>query len=362
MSPDPSTQTAGLDRAVAVRPGEQLDVAAVTAWLREQGLTLSRTPNVTQYAGGASNWTYRLEYPERDLILRRPPSGTKAKSAHDMNREYTVQKALQPFFPVVPNMVGLCRDASVIGSEFYVMDRIVGVIPRRNFPTNVSLTPAQTRQLCLHVFDKLIELHRVDYQAAGLDKLGKGKGYVKRQIEGWCDRWESARTWNVLPGRDVTAWLKAHTPQDVATCVIHNDYRLDNLVFDPHEPTRVIGVLDWEMATLGDPLMELGSALAYWIQADDDVVIRALRRQPSHLPGMLTRAEIVQYYSDKTGWKPDNWTFYEVYGLFRLAAIIQQIYYRYHHKQTRNPAFKYYWLHANYLIARAYRRIRASRS
>jgi aminoglycoside phosphotransferase (APT) family kinase protein len=350
-----------LDRAGAVRDGEELDSAAITAWLQAQGVELHGTPAVTQFSGGASNWTYRLQYANRDLILRRPPSGTKAKSAHDMNREYSVQKALKPVYPAVANMVGLCRDESVIGCEFYVMDRIEGLIPRKNMPPGVMLSAAQNRQLCLNVIDKLIELHRVDWQAAGLDKLGKGQGYAKRQIDGWCDRWEKARTWNVLPGRDVMRWLKANTPDDVATCVIHNDWRLDNIVFDANDPTRVIGVLDWEMATLGDPLMELGTTLAYWAEPSDDRFIRAMRRQPTHLPGMLTRREIVDYYCAQMNLAPKNWAFYEVYGLFRLAVILQQIYYRYHHKQTRNPAFKQFWLLANYLVWRSRRVIRAAR-
>ncbi|HEY9547739.1 MAG TPA: phosphotransferase family protein [Solimonas sp.] len=352
--------TPSIDRAGTVRTGEELNAAAVSAWLRAQGVVLDGEPDVTQFAGGASNWTYRLQYANRDLILRRPPSGTKAKSAHDMNREYSVQKALKPVYPAVANMVALCHDESVIGCEFYVMDRIAGLIPRRNMPAGVQLTAGQTRQLCFNVIDKLIELHRVDWKAAGLEKLGKGDGYAKRQIDGWCDRWDKARTWNVLPGRDVMRWLKANTPADVATCVIHNDWRLDNIVFDANDPTRVIGVLDWEMATLGDPLMELGTTLAYWAQADDDRFTLSTRRQPTHLPGMLTRREIVDYYCGKMNLTPNNWAFYEVYGLFRLAAIIQQIYFRYHHKQTRNPAFKRFWLLANYLIWRSRKLIKQS--
>jgi len=186
-------------------------------------------------------------------------------------------------------------------------------------------------------------------KGTNLAELGKGAGYCQRQIAGWSDRYEKARTWNVPAFTGVRAWLKANTPQDVATCVIHGDWRLDNVVLDPDDPTRIIGVLDWEMATLGDPLMDLGNALAYWVQADDGVLMRSTRRQPSHLPGMLTRQEVVARYLEKSGRKVDNWAFYEVYGLFRLAVIAQQIYYRYHHKQTRNPAFRHFWLLIHYL-------------
>ncbi|SER07719.1 Predicted kinase, aminoglycoside phosphotransferase (APT) family [Solimonas aquatica] len=346
------------DSAGTVRAGEELDAAAVTAWLRAQGIALQGQPRVTQYAGGASNWTYRLQYENRDLILRRPPAGTKARSAHDMKREFTVQQALRPVFPCVANMVALCSEPAVIGSEFYVMDRIAGMIPRKNLPPGVVLSPEQTRQLCLSMVDKLIELHQVDVQAAGLQHLGKGAGYVRRQVEGWCERWQRAATWNVLSGRRVMHWLRQNMPEDVASCVIHNDWRLDNLVFDAQQASRVIGVLDWEMATLGDPLMELGCVIAYWLQADDDRFILSMRRQPSHLPGMLRRREIVAYYLERTGLQPENWVFYEVFGLFRLAAIIQQIYYRYHHRQTRNPAFARFWLLSNYLVLRAARTIR----
>jgi len=342
------------------RPGEELDAAAVDAWLRPRVPGLCGTPRVTQYSGGASNWTYRLEYESHDLVLRRPPAGTRARSAHDMGREFRVQRALRPAYPYVPEMVAFCDDALVIGCDFYVMRRIPGIIPRARMPEAARLDAAGNRRLCLDVIDRLVELHRVDARAVGLEGLGKGAGYAHRQVEGWSDRYAKARTWNVPRFGRVIAWLRDHTPDDVATCVIHNDFRLDNVVLDPDDPTRVVGVLDWEMATLGDPLMDLGNSLAYWVQADDDFVVRSMRRQPTHLPGMLTRREVVDYYCDRMGMAPANWTFYEVYGLFRLAVIAQQIYYRYHHGQTRNPAFRRFWLMAHYLDWRCRRMIRAS--
>lgn len=350
--------SAQLDVGGRVREGEELNIGAIDAWLKNHIEGLSGDAEVTQYSGGASNWTYRLQYPGHDLILRRPPAGTKAKSAHDMGREYRVQKALAPTFPYVPEMLAFCEDESVIGCDFYVMRRIPGLIPRAHMPKGLDLSPEQTRELCLSVIDKLVALHQVDYCEAGLEQLGKGQGYCRRQVEGWCDRYSRAKTWNVPSYKKVMTWLRENTPEDVRTCVIHNDFRLDNVILDPQEPSRVIGILDWEMATLGDPLMDLGSALAYWVQADDDRMLRATRRQPTHLPGMLSRDEVVAYYCEKMGLQVDNWAFYEVFGLFRLAGIIQQIYYRYHHKQTRNPAFKNFWLLANYLYWRCRRIIR----
>lgn len=352
------SQATIIDQARNVRPGEELDAAAVTEWLRANGVDLVGQPEVTQFSGGASNWTYRLKYDNRDLILRRPPKGTKAKSAHDMVREYTVQRALKPAYPAVPAMVGLCTDKSIIGDDFYVMDRVEGIIPRRSLPRGLRLSEADVHRLCLNVLDKLIELHRVDYAAAGLAQLGKGNGYARRQVEGWTARFQKARTWNVSNFRYVTDWLHERIPGDVKTCVIHNDWRFDNVVLAPDDPTKVIGVLDWEMATLGDPLMELGSMLAYWVQADDDFLMRSTQRQPTTLKGMLTRREVVDYYLGQTSLKADDWVFYEVFGLFRLAVIAQQIYYRYYHKQTRNPAFRHYWAMVNYCAWRCRRLIR----
>lgn len=346
------TDSSVIDVAGSVRKGEELDAEAVDAWLKQRVPALQGRPEITQFSGGASNWTYRLKYPEHDYILRRPPKGTRAKSAHDMAREFRVQSALKPFFPEVPEMIGLCQDDSVLGAEFYVMGRLEGIIPRAKMPKGVQLSPSQNRELCTRVLDKLLALHKVDYEAAGLASLGKGKGYTKRQVDGWTERYQKARTWNVPSFRYVCDWLKEHTPEDVATCVIHNDYRLDNVVLDPEAPTRVIGVLDWEMATLGDPLMDLGGSLAYWVQANDDPLMKMIARQPTQLPGMLTRREVVDYYLERSGFRVQNFTFYEVFGLFRLAVIAQQIYYRYHHKQTQNPTFRNFWVMVNYFDAR----------
>ena len=336
---------------------EELDAAAVDAWLKPFVSGLRGAPRVTRYTGGASNWTYRLEYESVDLVLRRPPAGTKAKSAHDMAREFRVQKSLHAFYPFVPEMIAFCDDLAVIGGECYGLRRIPGRVPRARRPEGLSLPPEAARALSDSFVDRFVELHRVDARAAGLLDMGKGPGYARRQVDGWARRYGEARTWNVPGFRAVTTWLLDHVPEDAGTCVIHNDFRLDNLVLDPGEPTRIVGVLDWEMATLGDPLMDLGNSLAYWVEAGDDAVARATRRQPTHLPGMLTRRELAAAYFERSGLAPRDTTFYEVYGLFRLAAIAQQIYYRYHHRETRNPAFRHFWLVVHYLERRCRRLI-----
>jgi aminoglycoside phosphotransferase (APT) family kinase protein len=340
-----STQNGFVDRARSVRPGEELDATKVAAYLTGVDPTLVGTPEVTQFPGGASNLTYLLSYADgRELVLRRPPFGHRAKSAHDMMREARVMQALAPSYPYVPRVVALCDDLSVLDTEFFVMERIRGIIPRLNMPKGMTLDVESTRKLCLNVIDCLIELHQIDYVKAGLSSLGKGEGYVERQISGWSDRYRKARTPNVGDFEPVMRWLAEKMPKtEVSICVVHNDFRLDNVVLDPNDPMRVIGVLDWEMATLGDPLMDLGNSLAYWVQADDPQFRQLTRRQPTHLPGMLTRKEVVAYYGEKTGLRVDNFDFYEVYGLFRLAVIVQQIYYRFHHGQTKNPEFAAYF-------------------
>lgn len=348
-----------------VRDEDAFDVAAVDGWLRAAladgpAPLPPGPPAVRQFSGGASNLTYLLRYPDRDLILRRPPAGTKASSAHDMAREHRIQAALAPVFPYVPRMVALCTDRGVLGSDFYVMERVEGVIPRATMPPQVGTDPALMRALSERFVDLLVELHGIDADAAGLGDLGRGAGYVARQVAGWSERYRRAKTWNVPSFERVMRWLEANQPPDGATCVIHNDFRLDNLVLDPQRPLAVRAVLDWELATRGDPLMDLGSSLAYWVHADDGRLMQRFRRQPSHLPGMLTRGEIVARYCAATGRSADAWPFYEVFGLFRLAGIAQQIYYRYHHRQTRNPAFRAFWVAAHLLERRCRRIIRAA--
>lgn len=343
------------DGARPVRDEDAFDVDAAHAWLAARVPALAGPPpEVRQFSGGASNLTYLLRYPGRELILRRPPAGKKAASAHDMGREYRVQSLLAPVYPYVPAMVAFCDDASVIGAEFYVMERVAGLIPRASLPPEVPRDPATVRRLCEAVVDRLVELHQVDAEAAGLGELGRGRGYVQRQVRGWSERYRAAKTWNVPRFEHVMAWLEDNRPDDVDHCVIHNDYRFDNVVLDPADPARVVGVLDWELATLGDPLMDLGSSLAYWVQADDDRLFKAFRRQPTHLPGMLTRQEVVRRYAERTGLDvgADQWRFYEVFGLFRVAVIAQQIYLRYHRRETRNPAFRHYWLAVRFLHRR----------
>ncbi|CAN2189406.1 COG3173 Predicted aminoglycoside phosphotransferase [Candidatus Nanopelagicaceae bacterium] len=336
----------------AVREEDRFDVAAMHAWLRGY-VDFDELPEVMQFRSGASNLTYLLKYPGRELVLRRPPVGMKAASAHDMKREFLIQSRLQPVYPLVPSMIALCDDHSVIGSDFYVMDRVVGDIFRRDIPG--SVTSADVSVMADSLINGLVQLHAVD--ASILAELNKGEGYVHRQVEGWSKRYRNALTDDVPNGEKVMAWLDANQPADVDSCVIHGDWRIDNVVFDLQQ-ARIVGVLDWELATVGDPLMDLGSALAYWVDRDDEPAFASLRRQPSHLPGMPTREEFVARYLQLSGRVCADFTFYEVFGLFRLAVIIQQIWARYRAGQTTNPAFAGFGDAVNTLINRAEGRIK----
>jgi aminoglycoside phosphotransferase (APT) family kinase protein len=352
--------TAVPDQARAVRDEDAFDVARVDAFLKQHIAALEGAPAVKQFPGGASNLTYLLHYSNRELVLRRPPRGAKAKSAHDMMREARIMGALKASYPYVPAILARCDDESVIGQDFYVMERLNGTILRRDLPPELGLDREGVRALCLGFVDRLIELHQVDATQPGLKELGKGEGYIARQLAGWSERWRQAATEGSDPCDDVIAWLGAQQPaHDNGSCVIHNDFRFDNVVLAASNPLDIVGVLDWELATIGDPLMDLGSSLAYWVQADDDPVFQSFRRQPTHEAGMLTRREVVAYYGERTGMDVSRWRFYEVFGLFRLMVIIQQIYRRYALGQTTNPQFAGFGDAAKYMGMRCRRLIRA---
>ncbi|MDD5775927.1 MAG: phosphotransferase family protein, partial [Candidatus Omnitrophica bacterium] len=233
------------------------------------------------------------------------------------------------------------EDESILGCPFYVMERIEGIILRRELPQGLSFTPQEARALCERFIEVYAALHHVDYRKAGLEGYGKPEGYVRRQVEGWSDRYRSARTEDAPDFEPVIAWLHAKMPAESAiVSVIHNDYRFDNVVLDPRNPLEIIGVLDWEMATIGDPLMDLGGALAYWVDRHDPPNMQAIRIAPTHLEGMMTRRELINAYAGRMDMTIENIDFYYCFGLFRLAVIAQQIYYRFYYGQTKDERFK----------------------
>ena len=349
-----------IDAPRSVRPGEELDATAIGRYLRSLDSDLEGSVEVAQFRSGASNLTYLVTVGDRSLVLRRPPHGRKAKTAHDMSREVRMLGALADVYPYVPRVIAYCEDPDVLGSDFYVMERIEGIILRKDLPRDLRLSRDEVSHLCRNVIDKLVELHDVDFRAAGLENFGKPEGYVRRQVEGWSARFRAAHTPNAPSYERVMEWLAAKMPADSGASVIHGDFRFDNVVLDPDNPLEVIGVLDWEMATLGDPLMDLGAGLAYWMQKGDPWLLRVMRLQPTTIAGMMTREEVVAYYAAQRGLEIENFDFYRIFGIFRLVVIMQQIYYRYYHGQTRTKRFgrfiyliKYLERYLNRLITRS---------
>lgn len=339
-----------------VRKGEELNITPIDSAVKAAIDGLSGTPQVTQYTSGASNLTYALDYPQKRLVLRRPPFGTKPKSGHDMHREYRVMNAIKPVFPAVPKTLFYTDDTSIAGSEFYVMERVEGHLITTRIPKGWNWGEGQGRALCTSFLDRFIDLHAIDFASVGLSDFGRPEGYIARQVGGWNTRYERAWTNNVDKFEDVRDWLDNNQPAvEWKHSILHGDYRIDNCILNVDDPTRIDAILDWEISALGDPLMDLGNMLAYWIQADDPPLMQLMLRQPSTAPGMMTRQEIAAYYAAKTGADISNIGFYYIYGIFRLAVIVQQIYYRYHCGQTDNPRFKNFHQMTNALgnLARA---------
>jgi len=351
-----TVNTAADNPTTPVRAGEELDWPALDRYLKNAMPDLSGAPEVSQFAGGNSNLTYRLKYDSHDLVVRRPPFGSKAKSAHSMIREYRIMRQLKPVFPAVPQVLHYSDDDSIIGSEFYVMRKVEGQLIKDALPASWNFTAQDSRRFCIRFWEKLIELHKVDYIAAGLGDFGKPEGYVERQVTGWNRRFERVITPDVDNFAGVRQWLEAMMPQESGShSILHGDYRVDNVILDHDSPHRILAILDWEICALGDPLMDLGSSLAYWMQADDPPELRNLAMQPSAAPGMLTRREILDLYQDTTGVDTSDFTFYLVYGYWRVAVILQQIYFRYFHGQTRDERFKTFGIATQHLGAHCQR-------
>ena len=295
--------------------------------------------NVKQFPGGHSNLTYLLETQERELVLRRPPFGSKVKRAHDMGREHRVLKKLCDHVAWAPRPVYFCDDADVLGADFYIMERVRGVILRRRLPEGLTIDAEQAPHLCHTLLDTLVELHGLNIDAVGLTDLGKPDGYVERQVRGWTKRYNDAQTDDIPQMPALATWLADNMPTSGAPSIIHNDYKFDNVVYDSARFERVVGVLDWEMATLGDPLMDLGTMLCYWVQDDDPPPVKAFGFGPTAHPGMLTRRQLADRYAEATGRDVSHILFYFTFGLFKTAVVLQQIYYRYDQGLTQDPRF-----------------------
>ena len=343
-----------------VRAGEELDWARLEAWLRDR-LPASSIPapdlrermQVAQFPGGHSNLTYQVRFGGTDLVVRRPPFGPVAPTAHDMAREYRWLAAVHRVFPLAPRVYALCEDPAVIGSVFYVMERRHGIVVRNEEPSSISNQPDVRRGVSLAVVDALTDLHAIDVAAAGLSHLGKPHGFVERQVRGWAERWNRSRTSDVPEMEAVSHWLVASLPPDPARpAIVHGDFKLDNLMLDAADPCRLVAVFDWEMAALGDPLVDLGILLAYWVATAPPDHRDALTTVTT-LPGWLTPGELVERYAARTGRDLSRLKFYEVFALFKIAVVVQQIYYRFVNGQTDDARFASLGDRVTYLARRA---------
>jgi aminoglycoside phosphotransferase (APT) family kinase protein len=330
-----------LDHPAAIRSGEELDLAKLEPYLRRHFPNEAGELEVRQFPSGHSNLTYSLHLGARELVLRRPPFGSKVKSAHDMSREFRVLSRLHSVYAPAPEVLHYCDDESIIGAPFYVMEPIHGIILRREVPPGLDFPAQKARQLSQSFIENLIRLHRVDYLAVGLSDLGKPDGYLERQVRGWTERYYGSKTHDYPEVEKISPWMQQNIPSTSAISLIHNDYKYDNVVLDSNDITRIVGVLDWEMCTIGDSLSDLGTTLAYWIDATDPEELQQSRWGPTSYPGSLTRAEIVDYYARKTGCDASTIAFYLTFARFKLAVIVQQIYYRFHLGLTKDERFAF---------------------
>ena len=328
------------DSSHRVRHGEELPSEQLFEYLSAHLKGITAPLVIEQFPAGFSNLTYLLRFGDRELVLRRPPIGAKIKTAHDMSREYRILSHLYPVYNKVPRPLLFCEDETILGAPFYVMERVRGIILRAQPPRGLELSAGVMRGLSQTFVENLVEIHEVDYEAAGLADLGAPHGYVNRQVAGWIRRYRNAQTDDLATIEQLASWLQENLPADSPrAALIHNDYKYDNIVLAPEDLRRVVAVLDWEMATIGDPLMDLGTSLGYWVEETDPEEWQRYGFGLTSLPGSFTRTELVDHYSRLTGRGIDDPVFYFAYGLLKIAVIVQQIYFRYQKGLTRDPRF-----------------------
>jgi aminoglycoside phosphotransferase (APT) family kinase protein len=338
------------DEARPARAGEELDLGALNALFDERLPAYDGGLEASQFPSGHSNLTYLVSWMEAghrvERVLRRPPFGNQVKTAHDMGREFRILSMLssrspsgEPWLPQAPRPILHVEGDEPLGAPFYVMERIAGTVLRRKLPAGLVLDEATNARMADAFVDQLVALHALPWETIGLGAIAKPEGYVERQVTGWTKRWVAAKTDEVPDVEAVAAWLAASQPPSQAPSLIHNDFKYDNLVLDRDDLSRIVGILDWEMATVGDPLMDLGTTLAYWVHADDPPPIVQFAFGPTHLPGAPRRADIAARYAEKTGRSLDHIRFYYAFALFKNAVVAQQIYARFVRGLTKDERF-----------------------
>ncbi len=322
-----------------VRPGEEIDVAQLSSFLSKKLKLPSREVEVEQFPAGSSNLTYLVQLGDSEYVLRRPPFGNTVKSAHDMGREFNVLSKLSAVYPPAPKPLLFCDDADVIGSEFYLMERRNGLVIRGRSPKELEESTELQERVCRSFIENLAELHAIDYEAAGLGDLGRPEGYCRRQVEGWTKRYVAAKTHEWPELEHAFEWLNENVPAESGASLVHNDYKFDNVMLDPVDLTRITAVLDWEMVTIGDPLMDLGTSLGYWMSRDAGNELLSMPFNPRVLMENISRQDLADTYAEASGREVKNILFYYVFGTFKIAVIAQQIYARFVKGSTNDRRF-----------------------
>lgn len=322
-----------------IRPGEELDIGRLSDFLASELAQSAAGVSVSQFPSGSSNLTYLVAIGEKEYVLRRPPFGNTVKTAHDMGREFKVLSKLSAIYPPAPKPLLFCNDETILGSKFYLMERRKGLIIRGRSPEKLGNSPRLRQNVCKSFIDNLARLHGLDYHAAGLGDLGHPAGYARRQVEGWTKRYLAAKTHDWPELQFATVWLNANIPAESEAALIHNDYKFDNIMLDPSDLTRITAVLDWEMVTVGDPLMDLGTTLGYWMSANAGEELLNMPFNPRVLMENKSRRELVEMYAESIGRTVPNMLFYYVFGTFKIAVIAQQIYARYARGFTADKRF-----------------------
>lgn len=328
-----------VDKAGPMRKGEELDVPALQAYLRRALPDVEGTVTIEQFAGGHSNLTYLVHVGDNEFVMRRPPFGTKVKGAHDMGREYRVLSRLHGVYAPAPRPALYCEDESILGAKFYLMERLRGVILRVQAPDGFDPSRELVRNMCSSFVNNLADLHAIDYEKVGLGDLRKPGQYMARQMDGWERRYAGSQTDDIPEFDESVAWLKEGVPEDSDATLIHNDYKFDNLVLDEKDWSHIVGVLDWEMCTIGDPLSDLAISLAYWVNRGEDNPFIAAQGLVQHREGSMSRAELAEAYAERSGRDVSKLHWYFVYAQMKNVVILQQIYYRYKHGHTKDERF-----------------------
>jgi aminoglycoside phosphotransferase (APT) family kinase protein len=346
---------------IAVRDGESFDSGPLAEYLKGRLEGAEAPLEVLQFPGGHANLTYLLKLDTREYVLRRPPIGPVAKSSHDMGREYRALSVLYKIFPYAPRAFLYCEDDTIIGAPFFVMERKKGRVVRNEVPEAFGggKDPKVNRILSEILIDTLVQLHAADYASIGLEGIGKPEGFMERQVSGWSGRYDRAMTKEIGCVEDLTGWLAEKLPSPQDSVLLHNDWRLDNMMVATEDPSRVVAVFDWDMCTLGDPLADLGCVMSFWFEEGEG--LGGMSPMPSDVPGFMKRKEAIERYGEKSGRDVSKMDFYYVFGLFKMAVVVQQIYYRYAKGQTQDDRFERFEMGTEYLMSLAWGHAQSSR-